>query len=378
MMKRKEKPSDFPIDVLNGMRLDVKPVMKVVLLPDFYLDHFVMFEDRTFPEFQNVASPMIKRGGGSIPFIPHHIMRGGNAANCASALASLGAHVTLIVRTSGLGLDLLKRFMPSNIDLSRVKADGRLATTVALEFKKEKGAGLANVMIEDCGSVGDFDFEKLDSGDLKIIKEADYVGVFNWSQNKMANDLLLGVSGLLKKSKSQARLFFDSGDPSQRMNDVPALLSILEDPSRSRIRSFSLNENEAVLFASHYDRKIQRKASNREVTISKELALTALSLLGEKLRACERLDLHTSTYSASFSEGRLTECPAFTNIRALRATGAGDSFNAGDMIGDYLGLPDPARLLLANAVAASYLSNPEGFHPTLDELEKFIKKALHA
>ena len=202
MIKRKEKPSDFPINVLNGRRLDAKPGMKVVLLPDFYLDHFVMFKDRTFPEFQNVASPMIKRGGGSIPFIPHHIMRGGNAANSASALASLGAHVTLIVRTSHLGLDLLKRFMPSNIDLSRVKANGRLATTVALEFKKEKGAGLANVMIEDCGSVGDFDFEKLDRGDLKIIKEADYVGVFNWSQNKLANDLLLGVSGLLKKSKS--------------------------------------------------------------------------------------------------------------------------------------------------------------------------------
>ena len=344
-------------------RLGSRNPVKVVLLPDFYLDHFVLFEKTTFPKFVEVGDPMVRRGGGSIPFVPHKIMRGGNSANCASALAALGVNVSLIVRTSELGLQLLQKFLPDGaVDISRVKTDGRLATTVALEFKKVDGNGMANIMIEDCGSVSDFDFEKLDEGDLELVRNADYVGVFNWSQNLLANNLLEGVAEAVKDTK--ARLFFDSGDPSQRMEDVPGLLSFLEDPSRGKIASFSMNENEAVLFASHYAPGIR----SRSECISKDTALRALRILGEKLgTGCERLDLHTAAFSASLGKGGLVECPT-ARITPLRATGAGDAFNAGNILGDSLGFSDAERLALANAVANSYLVGESGAHATLADV----------
>jgi sugar/nucleoside kinase (ribokinase family) len=87
-----------------------------------------------------------------------------------------------------------------------------------------------------------------------------------------------------------------------------------------------------------------------------------------------RIDLHTTAFSATFTNKNEVVVPAF-KIKALRATGAGDAWNAGNIIGDGNALSDQCRLTLANAVAACYLSDPEGRHPTRQKLVKFIENS---
>jgi sugar/nucleoside kinase (ribokinase family) len=86
-----------------------------------------------------------------------------------------------------------------------------------------------------------------------------------------------------------------------------------------------------------------------------------------------RIDLHTTSFSATFTKKDEIIVSAF-KVPALRATGAGDAWNAGNIIGDACGLSDGGRLALANAVAAYYISSPDGTHPTRKQLIKFCEK----
>ena len=70
-----------------------------------------------------------------------------------------------------------------------------------------------------------------------------------------------------------------------------------------------------------------------------------------------------------------TVIPTF-KINALRVTGAGDAWNAGNIIADYNMLSDECRLILANAVAASFLTDPEGKHPTPQKLIRFLENSI--
>jgi sugar/nucleoside kinase (ribokinase family) len=65
--------------------------------------------------------------------------------------------------------------------------------------------------------------------------------------------------------------------------------------------------------------------------------------------------------------------PAF-KIKALRATGAGDAWNAGNIFADANGFSDECRLTLANAASACYLKSADGTHPTRERLIRFLKK----
>jgi sugar/nucleoside kinase (ribokinase family) len=67
--------------------------------------------------------------------------------------------------------------------------------------------------------------------------------------------------------------------------------------------------------------------------------------------------------------------PTF-KVNVLRATGAGDAWTAGNILGDWNGLSDEARLRFANAVSACYLSDSEGKHPSWSKLASFLKNNL--
>ena len=128
----------------------------------------------------------------------------------------------------------------------------------------------------------------------------------------------------------------------------------------------SLNENEAVTYASligGFDTSLNR-------THFDELALESARFLAKRLDA--RIDFHATRFSGTFTKKRETIVPAF-KVKALRATGAGDAWNAGNILADENGLPDECRLALANAVSACYLSDPTGEHPTKRKLISFLK-----
>ena len=102
-----------------------------------------------------------------------------------------------------------------------------------------------------------------------------------------------------------------------------------------------------------------------------ELVLFSAQVLAKHLSA--RIDLHTTTFSVTVTKEKAVFVPAF-KIEAKRATGAGDAWDAGNLLGDAGGLADDCRLTLANAVAACYLSDPEGNHPTKQKLIDFLLK----
>jgi sugar/nucleoside kinase (ribokinase family) len=56
-------------------------------------------------------------------------------------------------------------------------------------------------------------------------------------------------------------------------------------------------------------------------------------------------------------------------------TGAGDSWNAGNIVGELSGLPHIERLLLANATAAYYIQDEAGKHATRQNIVDFLTKA---
>jgi sugar/nucleoside kinase (ribokinase family) len=101
-----------------------------------------------------------------------------------------------------------------------------------------------------------------------------------------------------------------------------------------------------------------------------ELALEAARVLAKRLSA--RIDLHTTVFSATLRGKQEVVVPTF-NVKALRATGAGDAWCAGNILGDCNSLSDECRLMLANAVAACYLSDPEGLHPSKQKLVSFLR-----
>ena len=101
------------------------------------------------------------------------------------------------------------------------------------------------------------------------------------------------------------------------------------------------------------------------------LCLSA-QILAKTLQA--RIDLHTTSFSVTVKRDGAVFVPSF-KIKALRATGAGDAWDAGNIMGEANGLSDEGRLTLANAVSACYLSDPEGEHPTRKKLAKFMRKA---
>jgi sugar/nucleoside kinase (ribokinase family) len=320
--------------------------------------------DGDIEQLLRVLKEVARRKGGTVHGVKQTELRGGNAANTASALATLGAQVHPIISTSPLGLHILRFYLePFGIDLSHVKTNGALALTTALEFthKKEK----VNVMMSDLGSLPEFGLKDLTSEDFKLLQEADYVSVFHWSGTlHCGTELAEGVFRHVK-GKGRGKTYFDSADPVPKKEVIPQLVRrvLLND----LVDIFSINENEAFWYASRLCGKPKRFIKIK----SGELAMEYARILAQKLPV--RVDLHTSTFAGSFTHETEVVVPAF-NVPVLRTTGAGDAWNAGNIFGDALALPDTCRLTLANAVAAYYISNPAGEHPTLSKLVDFCSR----
>jgi len=339
--------------------------LDVVVLPDFFLDRLISV-DCDVTDFFSMVKAVADRKGGSIDGIAQTDIRGGNSINTASALAALGVTVTPIVCTSKLGLQQIKFHLNRyGVDTSHVKLSAKASVTTALEFKAETGK--ANVMLRDVGSLADFDPSSLTDADYDLVERADYVCLFNWvGTRKFGTTLAQAVFGRVK-AKGKGKTYYDTADPTPNSAKMPELI---EKVLKTRqLDVLSVNENEAISYAALLDSEmsVQRGKLRFE-----ELAMEAARVLAKHLQA--RIDLHTTSFSATLTAKGETVVPAF-KIKALRATGAGDAWNAGNILGDGNGLSDECRLALANAVAACYLADPNGEHPTRQKLAKFIENS---
>jgi ribokinase len=354
-----------PKQELKNFLKQEKQQIKVTALPDFFLDRIISL-DWTAQDFSKLLIAVSKRKGGSIDEVPQTDLRGGNAINVASALANLGAEVTPIVCTSKHGLQQIKYFVKgASVDTSHVKICNRASMTTALEFKK--GNEKTNVMIRDLGSLANFGPKELNKNDLDLIESSDYTCLFNWAGTlQFGSQLAREVFAKAKAGKGKT--YFDTADPSPNMASVPELVeTVLKS---DKIDILAVNENEAIIYASFFDKSFN--ANSEEVEFS-ELAMEAARILAKNLKS--RIDLHTTVFSASVQGKQELVVPAF-KIKVLRATGAGDAWTAGNIIGDFNNLSDECRLMFANAISACYLSDPEGMHPTWKKLSAFLEQNL--
>ena len=337
--------------------------LRVVVMPDFFQDRLISL-DCDAERFCFQVASVAKRKGGSIDGIGQIDVSGGNAVNTASALAALGANVTPIVCANEFGREQIEfQLKHYRVDTSHIKLVSRASKTTALEFKTESGK--ANVMLRDLGSLADFGPSDLTDDDYKLIENADYICLFNWAGTRKYGTRLAETVFCRAKTQGKGKTYFDTADPTPNEEQVPDLMKRVL--TTSQVDILSLNENEAVFYAKFLSNRIIEQEGRMRF---EELALESARFLAKNLPA--RIDLHTTAFSATFNKKDEVIVPAF-EIKPLRATGAGDAWNAGNIVGDKHALSDEGRLALANAVSACYLSDPEGRHPTRQKLTLFIK-----
>ena len=326
----------------------------VSVLPDFFIDRIVI-TNRSLNELVEEFEEVAKRKGGNILGVREEIIRGGNAANTASALGALGVRVYPILITGRLGKALLDYFLRDlPVDLSYVKTWGRESMTVALEtiYQGEK----VNIMISDSGSLECFSIEHLEEKDLELLGRVELIGFFNWAQNKCANRLLEGI-----RDSVDTPLFLDTSDP--RVADTDRITKLLELLKKGVVNYVSLNENEAVFYAEILGYKTDGGNLVKEAYEAAKYLSTIFNV--------DKIFLHTTKYTAIFPD---EEVVGTLRVEPLRVTGAGDTWNAGVIAGILLGLREREILLLANTVAACYITQPGGKHCGQAQIASLIKE----
>lgn len=316
---------------------------KVVFMPHFCVDSS-LDHGGDYTSFMGKLEVIGKQGGGNI-VVDQSLGIGGKAANCAVALASLGLNTYLIARTSELGYELLRYFTEGEVDISHVSRNGELAITTAIELQD------TNIMLSDPGSLSSFGPNYLSAKDEELIREADVVCISDWGLNNRGTELANHVFELVKQGKGKT--YFDPGDPSPKANIEQEISRLVEVLNNGLVDILGVNEDELLRYGQSSDPK------------------EAL----DSLRKMTRVDFHTKDYVASFQRGGETERISTFDVKPLRLTGAGDAWNAGNILGYVMGLSDESRLTLANAVAAYYISSPQGKHPGIGDLIEFVEKS---
>jgi sugar/nucleoside kinase (ribokinase family) len=346
-------------------KIKVQKHPDVVTMHDFFLDHFVTYLDDggAVDSFINRLNALAKLGGGQLTTQSRQqILRGGKGFNSASALSALGAKVHFISKTSSLGLYLMKYFLKDmDVDLSHVTTDGEMAVTTAIEMKY-KGR-MFNAMVSYPGSVSNFVFEDLTPEALKTIEATDCLLLASWYLNLKGTEFAEKLFNFA--ANAPCIKFYDPGDPSGRSKDIPELMERVL--LKSNFNVLGVNESEAIYFASYFNPGYLKRKGDIE-----KLGLECASTLAEKLK--KRVDLHTVRFSATLHpNGERIIVPTY-KVDVLRVTGAGDSWQAANAYGELIGLNDHERLMFANAVAAFYISNPEGKHGRISDIIRFINK----
>ncbi len=332
---------------------------RVVVMPDFFLDHFVLVDE--FEGFLTGLRGLADQGGGSLMNTTQLIRRGGNSVNTASALLSLGADPCLIVTTDEHGASMLRGLVSPELDLSHVHTEGRLSATVSIET--EYRGRKVNLMVSDSGSAAGFEFSMLSENDLDAIRNSGLVALLCLNHNRhgasLAEDLFRMV-----RDETSATTYLDIGDPSDNMSILQPLVS--QVLSEGLVDILGMNENEACWLAGvvsgedDYWRGAMQDSTewlNAAKLVSKETGV--------------RVDLHTPEFSASIEDAETTVVSTF-KVECKLMCGAGDAWNAGNIYGTLTGLQTKDRLHLADAVAALYVSSASVTHPSREEVIEFL------
>jgi sugar/nucleoside kinase (ribokinase family) len=324
-------------------KLVKKPSFKVVAMPDFFLDYVLAFPGK-LDQMTRAMADVAARGGGNLLGWKHLVGRGGNASNFSAHLSKLEVNVVPVIETDEFGRIALAQFL-KGVDLSHVTSSGSLSKTFA--FEAEHSGRQVNIMASDPGSLSSFGPERLAEKDRELIREADFVCVFNWNQNMKGTELAEEVFQIAK-NEGQGLTFFDPGDPTSRAGEIPRLNDRVL--SKGLVDVLSVNENELTQLASAIGEAGGGFEGEEENPLFQ--AASVFSMLGS------RVDLHTPSFSATFIDGQ-RERVLCASMTPVKVTGAGDAWNAGDIFAQGIGLGHKERLTFANATAAAYMRRPD-------------------
>ncbi len=353
------------LDISRLISIIEKPptISYPVILPDFFVDHYVLVPE--FNDFIQGLEALANQGGGNLLHNEQFIRKGGNCVNTASALLALGVRPEIIITTDEYGASLLQALAPSELDLSHVHVNGRLSSTVSIEttFQDRK----INLMVSDSGSASHFDYSDLTDDDLDLIKDSGLVALVNLNHNQNGAALAHQLFSFVKE-ESTAKTFMDLGDPSSNPHLVePLVEDVLK---KGLVDIISINENEAgwiAWFLTGKDEKWRNLVSRSDDWIP------AAKLISRETGV--RVDLHTLKFTATIKEDEVISVPTFDTTSNV-VCGAGDAWNAGDIYGELLHLSDNERLVLANAIGALYVSSDDAKHPTSTMIIDFLTEKM--
>ena len=310
--------------------------IKSTTLADVFIDRIVKVPD--LDKLVTDAKAKSTVGGGSIRGIKQTEIVGGNATNIAYALVKFGSETELFA----IGDEFTRRLLDlrfqefDNIKINMLK--GKPGFTIALETDHNNDS---NIMISDVGGIEKFNGIDITTNYLKIIEESDIVIISNWASNLDGNQL---VNEIFSAAKDSIKLL-DFADLSTSTNRLQGLMDNMKN--NKIIDMISLNENECQILGKF----LGLKNISAEYTINeiKTMAVDISSILGTII------DIHTPIGSCSASNGDVEFVESFP-VKPMILTGAGDVWNAIDILGLKKELSTINRLNLANAAAASYIS----------------------
>ena len=310
--------------------------IKSTTLADVFIDRIVRVPDLDKLVTDVKAKSTV--GGGSIRGIKQTEIVGGNATNIAYALVKFGSETELFA----IGDEFTRRLLDlrfqefDNIKINMLK--GKPGFTIALETDHNNDS---NIMISDVGGIEKFNGIDITTNYLKIIEESDIVIISNWASNLDGNQL---VNEIFSAAKDSIKLL-DFADLSTSTSRLQGLMDNMKN--NKIIDVISLNENECQILGKFLDLKdISVKYTINEI---KTMAVDISSILGTII------DIHTPIGSCSASNGDVEFVESFP-VKPMILTGAGDVWNAINILGLKKELSTINRLNLANAAAASYIS----------------------
>ena len=327
---------------------NLKLVNSVVVLNDFFIDRIIKIED-----LDNLYKQILEKSklGGSIRGIPQTDLKGGNATNVAYALARLGCPVSLITIADKTSSQIIKETFSEFDKVSLSIINGKPGRTTSLEFNN--AGSIVNVMISDLGDNENFGPEKLGTEEQNMLANANAVIVTNWASNKKGTEL----SQFAFSKSASAFHFLDPADIQSRSEEFQQALFQLAD----KLNSLCVNENECNI--------LLKQSGLDTISGEKETRKLVLELAKKYLIP---IDLHTSTGSY-WSNGQEVEYAKSFQVQPKFVTGAGDVWDAANLLGYLTNLGNLERLLFANGAASLYVDNPLGIPPTMDEVLSFVR-----
>lgn len=328
----------------------------IVVMPDFFVDRIVKLESKEM--LFEALNEKANRGGGSIRGIPTSDVKGGNAVNVAYCLAKLGVNVALFTVADQNGAVMIKQAFSQFGDKATLRiSSGKSGLTTSFEFPN--GESKVNVMVSDIGDNANYGPERISSeADRSVLRKADGVMIVNWASNEKGTEL----AEYSFRNSPSAFHFLDPADIETRKNDFRDSLVKLS----GMIDTLSLNENECnslsdalgigSLLRSPYSADDVRSAAKK---IADKVGIST--------------DLHTKL-GAAWSNGRESEFVHGIKVEPKIMTGAGDAWDAADVLGYLAGLDARERLLFANCCASLFIRDNSGEPPTMNKVFELVER----